>query len=63
MMIIMVMGTVRYDILSLKQRRGGNQREAGDPKKSDLPDVPSKIDSSSDDVQRLIGGGDDEDES
>ena len=31
-----MMGTVRYDILSLKP---GNQREAEDPKKSDLPDV------------------------
>ena len=36
MMMMMVMGTVRYDILSLKP---GNQREAEDPKKSDLLDV------------------------
>ena len=37
MMVMMMMGTVRYDILSLKP---GNQREAEDPKKSDLLDVP-----------------------
>ena len=67
----MVMGTVRYDILSLKP---GNQREAEDPKKSDLPDVrfwligDDDIDANADDdedwmmMKLMLGDGDIDDD-